>query len=196
MQRRRALQILSALVTVPVVRHLAGYSTSELHALGSRVHASLANEPPGSALRVLTAAQYRSVTTAAEHILPRTDTPGATDARVADFIDVMLADWHSPDERARFIAGLARLDADAMRAHRRAFAECREDQRLGLLVALDSELASLTRTDARAAGERWFGTLKYLTVWGYYTSRVGMTQELEVQFMPGRYDGDAPYRAR
>ena len=38
--------------------------------------------------------------------------------------------------------------------------------------------------------EHWFATLKFLTVWGYYTSRVGMTEELRTNVMPGRSDGD------
>ena len=195
MHRRRALQVLGALAALPALPGVPGLSASELLQLGARVHTSLEDEMLGRAPRALGPAQYRAVATAAEHILPRTDTPGATDARVAGFIDVMLADWYLPQERDRFIAGLAELDARARRAYRRAFVEGRDEQRMALLVILDGEVSALRQADSRAAGEHWFAMLKYLTVWGYYTSRVGMTEELKVQLMPGYYNGDAPYHA-
>ncbi len=193
MHRRRALQVLGALAASPALPGVHGLSASELLSLGSRVHRSLENGTPGTAPRVLKPAQYRAVATAAEHILPRTATPGATDARVVDFIDVMLADWYPQRDRDRFIAGLAELDARAMRAHRRAFVDCRSDQRIALLEIVDADVSALRESDARAAGDHWFGMLKYLTVWGYYTSRVGITEELKIQLVPGYYDGDAPY---
>lgn len=194
MHRRRALRVLGAFAALPAFPSLL--SASELLALGTRVHASLADETPGTEPRALTPAQYRAVATAAEHILPRTDTPGATDARVADFIDVMLADWYPKPERDRFIAGLADLDARARQAYGRVFVEGDDGQRLALLLVLDGELSALRQAGARVAGEHWFAMLKFSTVWGYYTSRAGMTEELEVQLLPGRYDGDAPYHAR
>lgn len=194
MHRRRALQVLGALAALPALPGQA-LSASELLALGARVHTSLEDDMPGAAPRALGPAQYRAVATAAEHILPRTGTPGATDARVVDFIDVMLADWYPRHARDRFIAGLAELDTRARRAYGRAFVEGRDEQRMALLEILDSEVSALRQTDARAAGEHWFAMLKFLTVWGYYTSRVGMTEELKVQLVPGYYDGDAPYHA-
>lgn len=195
MHRRRALQVLGALATFPALPGVQGLAASELVALGDRVHRSLEDDNLGNAPRALTPAQYRAVATAAEHILPRTKTPGATDARVADFIDVMLADWYPAQDRDRFIAGLAELDVRAKRAYGRAFVGARDDQRIAVLTILDGEVSGLGQTDPRAAGEHWFAMLKYLTVWGYYTSRVGITQELKVQLMPGYYDGDAPYHA-
>ena len=195
MDRRRALQVLGALAAFPALPGVQGLSASELLALGDRVHRSLDEDTLGTVPRALGPAQYRAVATAAEHILPRTRTPGATDARVADFIDVMLADWYPPRDRDRFIAGLAELDVRAERAYGRAFVEGSGNQRIAILTILDGEVSGLGQTDPRAAAEHWFGILKYLTVWGYYTSRVGITQELKVQLMPGYYDGDAPYHA-
>jgi hypothetical protein len=195
MDRRRALQVLGSLAAFPTLPGVKGLSVSELLALGSRVHRSLDEEGLRATPRALGPAQYRAVATAAEHILPRTRTPGATDARVADFIDVMLADWYPTAERDRFIAGLAELDVRANRAYGRPFVEGTRNQRMAILTILDGEVSDLRQTSPRAAGEHWFAILKYLTVWGYYTSRVGITQELKVQLMPGYYDGDAPYHA-
>lgn len=191
MQRRRALRLLGALAGIPALPVFARFSETELLALGARVHEALgtAAEP-----RVLSPTQYRAVEIAAEHIIPRTDTPGATDARVADFVDTMLADWYAPAERDRFLAGLVELDARARREAGRSFADADAPRRVALLTALDGEVTTLRRADPRAADQHWFAMLKFLTAWGFCTSRVGMLDVLRVDPMPGRYDGDAPLR--
>jgi hypothetical protein len=189
MQRRRALQVLGAFAALPALR---GFSVGDLADLGEHAHRALDDNASASP-RVLTPAQYRAVTMAAEHIIPRTDTPGATDARVADFIDVMLADWYPPADKERFIAGLAELDARATRECGRVFGDCAAADRLALLAALDTEVSSLRAGERDAAEQHWFATFKFLTVWGYYTSRAGIVDELKAEIMPGRYDGNAPY---
>ncbi len=191
MKRRRAIQLLGALAGLPALPVLGRFSESELLALGTRIHEQLEGEPYEP--RALTAAQYHEVEVAAEQIIPRTHTPGATDARVADFIDTMLADWYTAVERERFIGGLADLDARAMKAHGKAFADISSSARVALLTAIDDDVTALRRANNQAGNEHWFATLKFLTVWGYYTSRVGVTDELRANVMPGRYDGNAEY---
>ncbi len=190
MHRRRALQLIGALAGVPALPVLGRLSESELLALGTRIHEQLEGEPREP--RALTPAQYRQVEVAAEQIIPRTHTPGATDARVADFIDTMLADWYAPAERERFIAGLVDLDARSLRTHGKTFTDSSGAARVALLTAIDDEVTALRRANTQAGNEHWFATLKFLTVWGYYTSRVGVTAELRTNVMPGRYDGDVP----
>lgn len=192
MRRRQALQVLGALAGLPALPALGRLSDSELFALGTGTNERMEG---GHALRALTPAQHRAVEVAAEHIIPRTDTPGATDARVADFVDVMLADWYPPADRARFLEGLAALDARAARGGIRSFADAPRSRQLALLGILDTEVNGLRRTDGPAADAHWFATLKWLTVWGFYTSRAGIVEELRVDLMPGRYDGDAPLHA-
>lgn len=193
MHRRRALQVLGSLAALPaldVVTRRGLLSAADLAELGARAHATAQRT---AAPRVLSPEQYQSVVTAAEIIIPRTSTPGATDANVADFIDVMLADWYAPEDRDRFLAGLAALDARADASCGGAFLTCSDAQRLALLTDIDHEVATLRETDARAANEHWFGMLKFLTVWGFYTSRVGIVEELQQDLLPGYYDGDVPY---
>ncbi|MDP9178452.1 MAG: gluconate 2-dehydrogenase subunit 3 family protein, partial [Gemmatimonadota bacterium] len=140
-----------------------------------------------------TGAEYEIVSRAAERIIPRTATPGATDARVADFIDVMLADWYDASERERFKAGLSELDVRARKLASRSFVQTTETQQTELLDTLDREQQSRRQSGLAGADNHWFAMLKHLTVWGYYTSRPGIEKELRVQLMPGRYDGNAPY---
>lgn len=165
--------------------------------LGTHVHAAAgAPQPPRArrpaALRVLSPADARTVTVIAEHIIPRTETPGATDANVTAFIDHMLADWYSARERDAFLSGLPEIDTRAQAAHGARFTTLTAAQQIALLEQLDGEVATLRRSNAGAANAHWFGTLKYLTVFGYCTSEPGMTKHLKSWPLPGRYDGNAP----
>lgn len=190
--RRDAVRALAGFAALPFFESLG---VEELFNVGRRAHAlaerrrSACSAPP----RALTAAEYEIVSHAAERIIPRTNTPGATDARVADFIDVMLADWYNDSERARFKAGLSELDAQARSRAGRAFTQATETQQTDLLQTLDRELTSRRQSKLADADDHWFAMLKHLAIWGYYTSRPGIEKELRVQLMPGRYDGNAPY---
>src|ERR1700737_3264014 len=53
--------------------------------------------------RALAGDQGALVAAIAEHIIPETDTPGARSAGVHRFIDTMLAEYYSADERAAFL---------------------------------------------------------------------------------------------
>ncbi len=187
--RRDAVLALAGIAALPLFRTLGA---EELVEVGRRAH-SLAELRESGAPRALTAAEYALVAQAAERIIPRTATPGATDARVAAFVDVMLADWYDAADRIRFKAGLSELDDRAQKLAGSGFVKMRPQQQIGILETLDRELQ--IRRQARDAGadDHWFAMLKHLTVWGYYTSRPGITQELRVQLVPGRYDGNARY---
>jgi hypothetical protein len=80
--------------------------------------------------------QNDTVTALAELIIPRTDTPGAKDARVNEYIDLILND--GPQEpRVHFLQGLAWLDGYALRRHEKPFVRCTAEQQTAMLTALD-----------------------------------------------------------
>jgi gluconate 2-dehydrogenase gamma chain len=187
-------------------------------------------ESPGEAFaagvtpRVLTPEQAQLVVTVAEHIIPTTDTPGARAADVRGFIDTMLAEYYTADERERFVAGLADLDARARAASGTAFLRSTSAQQRAVLEALDREAfpksvsgaaadsgnetergtaaappANVMRADTlrRAAGSQatpFFRTFKEMTVVGYYTSQIGATRELKYSRVPGRFEGCVPFK--
>src|SRR3954466_8843505 len=53
--------------------------------------------------RPLADPQLDLVAAIADHIIPRTDTPGARDAGVERFVDVILTKYYAPAERQRFL---------------------------------------------------------------------------------------------
>jgi hypothetical protein len=138
----------------------------------------------------LTADQQTLVCTIAEHIIPATDTPGATAAGVPAFIQLMLAEYYDDDDRAHFLDGLADVDARARRAHQKRFAECTADTQHEILAALDAEAYPWQPGVPRTP---FFRVMKELTLLGYYTSEVGATRELRYEPVPGRFDGCVPF---
>jgi len=181
MDRRDALRRLTAGAALPLVGSML---PAEWLVWGREVHASL--EPPQQpAAEFLSADALRVLTPVCERIIPADDTPGAAEAGVPAFIGHMLAHWYDEPDRTRVIAGLASLDATSRTRHGQLFDACSNAQQDALLLELDREGPS-----------HWFGTVKYLTIWGYYTSEVGVKRELGQGVHVGRYDGCAPYEPR
>jgi hypothetical protein len=187
MERRELLQWL---VATAGLQALDAVAPADLMALGRGVHQGAAE---GQALRALSPAQERLVAVAAERIIPATDTPGATDAQVSRFVDRMLADWYTPAERERLLAGLPELDARCRARAGMDFASCGEADQVAVLTALDDEVTALrTSQGAGPANQHWFGMLKYLTVYGFCTSEPGQREALRLWPPPGHHDGCAP----
>lgn len=182
MHRRELLQVLAASAGVAC---LDGFALDEILTFGRQLHARARDGAQG--LRALGPHQRATVTAAAERIIPKSDTPGATDAGVTAFIDHMLADWYEPAERDRLLMGLAELDARAQTLGVREFVELTEADQVALLTEIDGEVT---------ANDHWFAMLKFLTVWGYFTSEVAQRETLGAFPLPWRYDACAPYEPR
>jgi hypothetical protein len=175
------------------LRCLDGFGAAEIIAFGERLHASAADGR--GATGAMDARQSAIVTAAAERIIPASDTPGATDAGVTAFIERMLADWYTPAERQRLLAGLTDLDARSRAARGRDFTGLGEADQVAVLTAIDDEVTALRRAPSPAGNpdDHWFSMLKFLTVWGYFTSEAAMRDTLGQWPMPGRYVSCAPY---
>ena len=76
---------------------------------------------------MLTTAQYATVGALVEAIIPTDErSPGAREARVADYIDLLLSEADAP-LRQQWLAGLAALDAEAKKRFGAAFVRLPED---------------------------------------------------------------------
>jgi len=182
MNRRDLLRSLAAALAMPAI---PGPAADRLLA-GRR-----APRPPGASLRVLDPHQRETVATIAELIIPASDTPGARAAQVDDFIDLLLAEWYPADERARFLSGLGDVDARARAAWGADFLTATDAHRRELLGALDAEVQALQRANQHPE-RHFFQQMKFLTLYGYFTSEVGAKSELHYIAIPGSYDPCAP----
>jgi hypothetical protein len=173
MNRRDMLLLLAGTAALP----------DSLMALGRSVHQRVR----AGTLRALTPHQNETAATIADLIIPKTDTPGARDAGVPAFIDVMLAEWADDDQRQFFTAGLANVDERSRAAYAKDFIACTPQQQSEILQDLDYELARLRDTKSDTS-KNFFQAMKWLTLTGYYTSEVGATAELHYRVVPGRYE--------
>lgn len=143
----------------------------------------------GYSLQTLSAAQNELVATISELIIPTTDTPGARAAKVNEFIDLMLTDWHDETDKNRFLAGLTETDEMAQSANGSSFVDNTEDQQIALLTEMEDAALS----GGRSSDKPFFSMMKELTLTGYYTSEIGASQELKYVHTAGEYRGDVPY---
>jgi hypothetical protein len=136
--------------------------------------ASIQAAKAAPALAFLTAAQYATLDAIAETIIPADDhSPGARDARVADYIDLLLAESDQATQRT-WTAGLAALDEESRRRFQAPFAQLSGAQATNLLTEISAhELAPRTPL------ETFFKATKDATIRGYYTSEIGIHNELE-----------------
>lgn len=132
----------------------------------------------------LDARQRKLVSAIADTILPDTDTPGAVKAGVPDFIDLMVSYWLDPTERSAFLSGLDAFAQDTIRRQGTSFDMLLPAQRLGWLKAVQADAWSKR---GKGVAPSFFLWIKRLTVFGYYTSETGATEELTFNLVPGEY---------
>ena len=107
----------------------------------------------------------------ADLIIPRTETPGAKDAKVNEFIDFYLSEL-PVDGRSRFIQGLGWLDGYAIRQHGLPFARLSSANQTAVLTTLSGARGN----EELRQGTEFFRQIKQLTVLGYYTSKAGIDE--------------------
>jgi hypothetical protein len=134
--------------------------------------------------------ETRIVTAVAEQIIPRTDTPGATDAGVPGFFDRMLAGYYQDKERTIIRNGLRQIATDAAELRGKGFADLTSEEQVLLMKEYDRE--AYTPRPA-GADPHFFRMMKELTIIGYCTSKAGATKLLKYSAVPGPFRGDIPY---
>jgi gluconate 2-dehydrogenase gamma chain len=193
MHRREALRIFAAGAVLPAF-------SPEMFALFRQ-----AQPPPGYSLRTLNRHANDTVVAIIDQIIPATDTPGAKGARVNEFIDVILTEWATAEERKNFFDGLAGIDQQSQSLYGKNFFDASAEQQQAQLRAIDDAVMSnrvvrprhgntVPKPDSQLEGNFW-EVFKRITIHGYYTSEIGFTQELKLEIIPGAQHGCAPVPA-
>ena len=153
-----------------------------------------------------------------ETIIPATATPGAKAAMVGEFMKVMVTDCYTENQQTAFTKGISDLEEACKKANSKSFMDCTPEQRHDFLVGLEKEARTFnTRRDEddkpkreanekanstlawkdhiefEAAPSHYYTMMKQLTLFGFFTSKTGMTETLRHVAVPGRYDGALPY---
>ena len=130
----------------------------------------------------------------AETILPATNTPGAKDAKVGEFMTRMVRDCYTPANQKIFVAGMQQLNEASKKKNGHGFLESSPEQRHDLLVDLDKEQKEHGKNKKDDDPVHYFRMMKELTLWGYFTSEPGATKALRYVAVPGRYEGCIDYK--
>ena len=162
-ERRDALKIIGAVTATCAFP----FSADELY--GQHAH------PDGTAAALPTPkyfskADFALVSRIADLIIPRTNSPGALDAGVPAYIDMVVG--ANKQQQAAFRDGLAWI---AAKAGGKPFVELSEADQLAILRPLCD---AVDKRQVVSAGEKVFRAIKSLTADGYYTSKDGMVTEL------------------
>ena len=111
-----------------------------------------------------------------ETILPADDhSPGAKAAAVSEYIDTIVAD-ESPTKKQLWDKGLALVNRMAKKKAHSTYAACPASEQIAILQEMagdEEENETLART--------FFLALKRATIDGYYTSKIGIHQDLQYQ---------------
>ena len=132
-----------------------------------------------AALKVLSSTEFATLQAFVEAILPADDrSPGAREARVAEYLDLLLGESEDTAREA-WRSGLLAVDREAQARFGAPFARLEALQ-------LEALLTDWSRNEKapRTALEVFFKTTKDAAVHGYYTSEIGIHREL-------RYKGNS-----
>jgi hypothetical protein len=162
MERRNALQLIAGSVIA-----------AQLEAAQQHHLVTVAGVPGDYKLQFFTPEQNKTIDTLADLIIPADErSPGAHEAKVSLFIDLMVAS-STQQVKNEWLAGIRVVEQEAETRYHKGFANCTAQQHEQLMAAMAAQ-ESNPSTDL----EHFFVRLKSATVDGYYTSRIGIHQEL------------------
>jgi hypothetical protein len=131
----------------------------------------------------------------ADTIIPTTDTPGAKEAGVADFIIKFVKDCSDTRSANVFIDGLKEVEAFAFDRYAKEYAACSAKEQELILKHFETKPTKnriIGKIQKRLMGAPFFDLLKQYTVEGYCTSELGATKGLAYLYIPGSYKGCIP----
>ena len=135
----------------------------------------------------------------AETIIPATDSPGAKEAGVGVFILKMVRDCADRKTQNNFIAGFMELMERTRKSGPKSFGECSMPERTAILTHFEQQGQLYSGTAGKLhyklLGDSFFTTLKRYTILGYCSSRLGATEGLRYDYIPGGYHGSVPLQA-
>lgn len=160
------------IASLPVLGN--GAAAQELASHDHSHHSAQAAAPAKSQpLKFFTEEENKTVIEMSERIIPADDhSLGAKAAGVNAYIDLVVSESPDPTKQA-WREGLAAINKMSGDKFGKPFADASTDQQIDLLKEI-----SKNERSPQTVEERFFRTIKYATVDGYYTSEIGIHKEL------------------
>ena len=121
-------------------------------------------------------------------LIPSTDTPGAIDAGVPAFIDRMVGEVYSPENRTKFINGLTSFDEGAVGNYSKPFTELDESNQIQYMKSV-TETALNTYSEEQA----FILHFREMCLTGFCLSEQGSNSVLRYMQTPGKYEPCMPF---
>jgi hypothetical protein len=135
----------------------------------------------------------------AETIIPKTDTPGAKDALVHEYIILMIKEASDRKTQNSFIDGLKDVEEYSDSEFSKPFTQLTLQQQAEVVSHFREKGKNfggiIGKVRNKILGKSFFTILKEYTVTGYCTSKPGATQALAYDYIPGKYVACTPLTA-
>ena len=132
----------------------------------------------------------------AEVIIPATNTPGAKDVKVEDFIIKFILNCEDKKEQDTFLRGLNEVDEFTFEKYKSSFMDCKTDEKIAIVKHFERKEMNfskiINKIRIKLFGRPFYCQLKELTVIGYCTSEIGATVGLAYDYVPVTYDPCTP----
>ncbi len=142
-------------------------------------------------LQFFTPQQFDVFNELAERIMPKTDTPGAKDAKVANLIDEIIANYYSKEDAKNFAAQVDAFEADCNTANGKSFTKMTDEERDNYLTTVE-EAAYKARESGTNSQEIFWFNAKNSVLSTFFMTEAGCTQVLQHVAVPGPFQGCVP----
>ena len=125
--------------------------------------------------KFFTPAEFALLDELTELIIPSDDhSPGARAAYVAAYIDARTAEAFEAEDRDNWRNGLKLVDGLSRKMNGQSFMDAAPEQRIAVLTRI-----AKSEMNPKTPEEVFFRELKHATAHAYYTSKIGIHQEME-----------------
>lgn len=162
-------------------------------ALPESVFAKMGEPFDPTQLTFFSDAQRAQVTMLAEAIIPKTDTPGATDAGVPGWIEVIVKDCFNSVDQKVITEGLAEITLRCAKENGKSIGKLAPAEQVAFLTKVDKETKSVkwkARDEGKNVPETFLEQFKELTKFCYVNSELGATEAFNYMLVPGKWVPD------
>ncbi|HSZ34812.1 MAG TPA: gluconate 2-dehydrogenase subunit 3 family protein [Puia sp.] len=128
-----------------------------------------------------------------EIIIPRTNTPGAKDAKVQETIIALIKNTGDRKTQNNFIEGLKSVESYSLSIFKNPFILLSTPQQNEVLMHFFKKSknfsGNLGKAKNKILGKSFFEILKYYCTVAFCTSEPGATGALSYDYIPGKYNG-------
>ncbi len=171
--RREALKGLAIGASLPILGQRVLADDPD-HSKDHSKHGAPGVQAKAAAPKFFKADQLALIATISEHIIPTDEhSKGAIAAEVPQFIDLMISESNAETKKL-WTDGLAAMDTLSQSKNSAPYNKATKEQQIAILTEISkNEMRPVTLE------ERFFRAIKGLTIDGYYTSKIGIHDELQ-----------------